>query len=526
MQSQSIDYQLFTKNQSNIQYPLSKVQYKSQTMKNLHIYSFIVFILFLTSCREDPFEPQLYGSVVGVVLLDGDENIAIANAQVTTNPATNSIVTDSLGQFSLDSIAVNTYTLRIEKKGFNTELEGISVNEGRTSNVIIRLRPDSLDNTPPAAPFSPMPLDGEKELSTSLTLSWEGMDSDNNDELRYEVKLFNADQTQSEVVLNKSLDNFVTLEGLRYNSIYFWQVIADDGQDRVNSPVWSFQTKKFPDNRFLYVREGNGVYNIFSSDVDGNEVQLTASTSSCWRPKMNPNRTQIAYISNTGIEQHIYRMNRDGSNPTKITQIPISGFNNLELDYAWSPDGSKILYMNTNKLYTINADGTGLKFIANAPQGYAFTTCDWTPQGEAIVVRTTGTFNHNSEIHILNADGVYLERIASDVAGSTGGAEFSIDGNHLLYTQDDSGFEVADGRQLDSNVYLFDLTTLTRRKISTYKEAGTNDLDPHFSPDGSKVIFVNTNNDGISPKNIYIMDLDDGGSRTLLFEDAQMPSWQ
>lgn len=495
-------------------------------MKNIIL--LLCLILSLSSCREDTIEPKFFGSVVGVVLLDNDENIAIDNARVSTNPATTSVVTDSLGRFALDSIEVNTYTLRIEKKGYNTELEGVSIIEDRTLNIIIRMRPDSLDNTPPKEPTAPQPETGSEDVDTNIILSWEASDEDNNDELRYNVFLYNSEETESVQVLNNSLETSVKLSNLRYDMTYFWQVIADDGQEKINSPVWTFHTKDFPDHRFLYTRSNNGRYDIYSSDAFGNEIKLTDGNSSSWRPKMNPRRDKIAFISNAGIEPQIYTMNRDGSNVERITTIPIAGGNLLELDYCWSPDGTRLLYMNSDKLYSIGQDGTGLKLIATAPEGFVFTTCDWTEQGDAIVARTTGSFNYNSELYILNSEGVYLQRVIADSPGSIGGAEFSINGNYLLYTQDVAGFENASGRQLDSRIFLYDLTTFTTIDISEEKPAGTNDLDAHFSPDGSKVIFVNTNNDGISPKHIYVLDIEDSvlDDRVLLFENAEMPQWQ
>lgn len=496
-------------------------------MKN--IFFTLIFLLTLcSSCREETIEPKLFGSVVGVVLLDNDENIAIDNARVSTNPATTSVVTDSLGRFALDSIEVNTYTLRIEKKGFTTELEGVSVIEDRTLNIIIRMRPDSLDNTPPTQPNAPDPATGSEEVDNDIILSWSAADSDNNDELRYDVFLYNSDETESVQVLDNSLETSVQLTNLRYGMTYFWQVVADDGQERVNSPVWSFKVKAFPDHRFLYTRLDKGRYDIYSSDAFGNEIQLTDGNNSSWRPKMNPQRNKIAFISNAGIESHLYTMNRDGSEVQQITAIPISGGNPLELDYCWSPDGAQLLYMNSNKLYAINQDGTGLRLVATAPAGFDYTTCDWTAQGDVIAVRTTGSFNHNSEIYIINTMGEILQRVITDAPGSIGGAEFSINGNQLLYTQDVSGFEDASGRQLDSRVFLYDLTTFTTMDISEDKPEGTNDLDAHFSPDGSKVIFVNTNNDGISQRDIYILEVAESfiNDRTLLFENADMPEWR
>ncbi|MEL7021316.1 MAG: carboxypeptidase-like regulatory domain-containing protein [Bacteroidota bacterium] len=496
---------------------------------------FYIFISLLStlllchsSCREETIAPKLFGSVVGVVLLDSDENIAIENARVSTNPATTSVVTDSLGRFTLDSIEVNTYTLRIEKTGFNTELEGVSIIEDRTLNVIVRMRPDSLDNTPPLSPNTPQPSDGTTTTGVEVVLRWEASDSDNDDELRYDVLLYRSSSVARTLVAERVADNNVTVSDLAYGETYFWQVIATDGQDEVNGPIWSFQTPIFPEHRFLYTRLHDTQYDIYSSDGMGNEIRLTSGNNSSWRPRMNPQRNKIAFISNAGIATHIYTMNRDGSDVRQVTTIPISGGNLLELDFCWSPDGAELLYMDGDKLYRIHADGTGLEQVAVAAVGYRFTTCDWTAQDNKLVVRTTGSFNHDSEIYTMDTSGTVLQRIITDAPGSIGGASFSVDGQQLLYTQDVSGFEDISGRQLDTRVFLYDLNTLTTMDISEDKPDGTNDIDVRFSPDGAKIIFVNTSNDGISQRNIYAADVEESfiDDRVLLFENAEMPEWR
>ena len=200
-------------------------------------------------------------------------------------------------------------------------------------------------------------------------------------------------------------------------------------------------------------------------------------------------------------------------------------FNNFELDYAWSPNGTQLLYMSMNKLYRINLDGSGLQLVAEAPFNHTFSECDWSLTNNRIIARTTGLNPYNSKIYLYDLNGNVLKEVMSDIPGSTGGAVFSIDGNYVLYTHDISEFESPDGRQLDARIFLYNLTDDSTIDLSVEKPAGTNDLDPRFSPDGSKVIFTNTNNDGISPRNIWVMNLQ-GDGRTLLFENAEMPDWR
>ena len=119
-----------------------------------------------------------------------------------------------------------------------------------------------------------------------------------------------------------------------------------------------------------------------------------------------------------------------------------------------------------------------------------------------------------------------MTQIYADIPGRETGPQFSIDGNSVLYTHDVTGFEASDGRQLAAHVFIKDLVNNTTIDVSDEGNilAGTNDLEARFSPDGAHIVFVNTNNDGISQKNILIMELD-GDDREVLLLDGLMPDW-
>ena len=494
--------------------------------------SILVLALFLVnSCREDTIQPILLGSMVGTVIRDAD-NVAVSDAIISTTPPTSLIQTDEFGRFAFNDIEPGTYTIRAEKEGFAPEVESITVFEESTANVIIKLAPDTLSNTAPTVPSSPVPEDNAIEQDVELQLEWTASDVDRNDELSFDVLLCTGNQTNCEMVAMDITEDTLNVSDLKHNTVYFWQVIAKDKAVEVFSNIWSFKTKPFPNHRFVYAKFSEGKYDIFSADETGEEIQLTFGVGSNYRPRISPDRQKIAFISNVGIEPHLFVMDRDGSNQVQVTnEVPIDAFNNFDLDFSWSPGSSQLLYMNNAMLYTINVDGTDLRAIAQAPEGDTFSEVDWmfSNEGDRIVARVTGNTIYESDIFILDINGNYLRQIFTDIPGRTGGLQFSIDGNFVLYTHDVSEFENAAGRQLDAHVFIknlennvtFDLSGIEFRG----KEAGTNDLDPRFSPDGSKIIFVNTNNDGISVRNIMVMDID-GRNRTILFEDAEMPDWQ
>ena len=502
------------------------------TATNMRVYTSCLAIglviacaLFWTGCQEDTIEPKLFGNVFGEVL-ERDDNVPIEQATVSTNPPTSSVFTDAGGRFVLDNIPEGTYSLRAEKNGFLTQVASVTVFGDVDANVIVRMESDTLDNTPPSPPLLIAPLEGALDQNVELSLQWSATDVDVDDELTYDIILFNFDMSQSQTILSGSTDTTFLLSDLDYNTNYFWQVVVNDGFNTpVLGPVWGFKTIEFPDHRFLFARSTNGKYDIFSADGLGSEIQLTEGTGSSWRPRMNPQRNKIAFISNQNIQPQLYTMDRDGKNVEKITTLPISGGDLLELDFSWSPDGTKILYMANSNLFTINIDGTGLTAFSQAPRDFTFVECDWTAQGDFIVSRIVGEDYYTSFISTIDNQGNFGQFVVIDSRGATGGPKLSIPGTDILYTQDASGFESQDERQLDARIFTRNIQSSMTFDLSSEKENGTNDLDPIYSPDGSRILFTNTNNDGISVKNILVMNLD-GTDREILFENAEMAEWK
>ena len=341
--------------------------------------------------------------------------------------------------------------------------------------------------------------------------------------------LYSDNSAQFETIGSNITSKSFQLDGLKHETLYFWQIIVKDGiNDPVNGPIWQFKTKSFPEYRILFSRKVNNIFQIFSGDTDGNEVQLTYSTTPVWRPRYNPQRTKIAFISLDGIEKHIYTMNSNGTNIQKVTEtIPIESFDEKYMSYSWSPNGSQLVYMNYNQLYKISPDGSGLELIKEISPNLSYAYVDWTNDPTSrLVVRTSAGNQYDGDLYLMNLDGSGEEQIFANIAGRTGAGVFSIDGNKVLFTHDASGFENQEGKQLDTRVNILDLNNNNYYVDLSVddKPAGTNDLDPRYSPDGAYIIFTNTNNDGISQKNILIMDLD--GDRTLLFENAEMADWR
>ena len=490
-------------------------------MKNLNLLIAFLSLAFF-SCQEDKITPDLFGSLSGQVLLE-ENNLPVEGATVSTSPSTSSILTGPDGKFEFENIKIGTFTVRAELSGYLTAAESITIIENQSSSVVLKLRPVLADNSPPFPATSPNPADGATNQPISFTLSWEATDPDE-DGITYDVFLFDADMQNETLIGDDLAESNILVENLRYGSIYFWQVVVNDGQaDPVYGEVWQFTTEPFPNHQFVFTKIQNSVFEIYSGNTVNEFYQLTTDGSN-YRPKFSPVGERIAFINANYPEKRLFTMNRDGSELSLVeTFFPIQGKHELDLSFTWSPDGTALLYMRGNRLYKINIDGTGLELFFELSDE-EFIEVDWTGQGNKVAARTVGDFPYESRILLFEDDGTFIEEIVPDLPGSIGGPAFSIDGNSILYTWDTLGFESPDGRQLESHIFLRNIDTEEEADLSLNKPFGFNDFDPRFSPNGALVVFTQTSNTPNSQKNIYIMDLQ-GQGRQRIFENSEMPDW-
>ncbi len=218
-------------------------------------------------------------------------------------------------------------------------------------------------------------------------------------------------------------------------------------------------------------------------------------------------------------------MNLEGADITKITTLPIAGYHNYGVGFCWAENGSRIIYGYYDNLYSINSDRSGLTLVITAPVGRHFHTCDWTAVNNKIVVLTVGSISYESEIYLIDDDGSNMELLVDNLPGCMGSPSFSPSGTKVMFTQDSSGHEISDGRQLDSRVFVINIDGTNKTDLSLNKPNGTNDLYPRWSADGSYIVFCNTPNDGSATGDIWIMD-SDGESRTKIADMGTMPDWK
>ncbi len=485
----------------------------------------LLLIVLFAACKEDTVEPIYYGNISGTVL-DADDETPIQGVSITTTPPSSSIITDAQGKFNLKELTTETYTISAFKTGYNKTTANVSVEGNKTTEAVIILSKKDDATAPPLPPVNSLPENGIADQNTSLTLSWSINEQNESDSLLFDVFIYDAGEVNPLKIGDNIGDTTLFVENLDFNSVYYWQIVIKDGiNPEVNGEVWSFKTRSLPNNPYVYTSDSTGNYEIYTTDgTTQNLVRLTHNSVRDWYPRINPIRDVIAFTSDRTASYQIFKMNADGSDLFQVTQVPIAGNHNSGIGFSWSPDGSSLLYSHYDKLYKIGSDGSNLTQISTAPANRHFRETNWSNTGDKMIVLTIGNSFYDSEIYTMNSDGSEMTMIVDNKPGAMTSPSFSLDGKKVMYTQDASGYEDATSRQIDARIYLLDLGSLTTIDISTRKPNGTNDLNPKFSSDGSKIIFENVNNSSGS-SSIWTMDIS-GDNRTKIIATGKMPDWK
>lgn len=490
----------------------------------------ILCLALLSSCQEDLVEPAYFGTVTGTVI-DGRNNLPLANATVTTNPATSSYLTNAQGKFTIDNVPVGRLAITVSRTDYQQVVSNVTVSDSQTADVSVVLTKST--TVSPTPPNRPTPATQATGLPTTVQLTWRPVNATASDSLRYDVVLFESNNSVPRTLLANSKDTTVTANGLLYNTTYYWQVtVRNTAGVTARGPVWSFQTRALPSNRYLYARTANGNTDIYSSNETGGDLlRLTSAITVETAPQLSPNGDLVAYASNASGQFQLYTMNRDGSGQRRITTLSAESYSNAGIGYRWSPDGAQLIYAHYDQLYRINRDGTGLTLLATAPAGRHFRECDWTAQnGGRLVVQTIGALPFDAELYLYDVNGANPTLLVGNLAGRLDSPSFSIDGRAVVYSRDVAGFDDITGRQLDAHIFIQKLdgsgtTDVSGGTGSNAKALGTNDIMPRYTPDGFHLIFVNRTNDDLTQPDVWTADLD-GRNRTKVFTNAFWPDYK
>ncbi|PKA99208.1 carboxypeptidase family protein [Flavobacteriaceae bacterium MAR_2009_75] len=497
----------------------------------------LLIIFSVLSCEEETIGDTVLGKLEGRVVANS-QNVPLENVKITTNPSSTTVFTDVEGNFTIEQINAGDYSVQAEKDDFQVSFEPATIIGDQTTNVVFELDSIVASNLTPLVPQLLFPVDEAQNTPSPVEFAWSSSENDE-DEITYELELRNGATGNIQKFSNLK-DTVLTVDELQVGANFFWQVKATDGiTESVQSSLSSFQLRGIENNRFLFVRniDGNNVIisggeptGVDNSETNQNEVQLTSAAINSYRPKANLIVNKIAYLANQGGDAHLFTMDLDGGNKVQLTKdIPIAGFKQDEIEFAWSQNSDKIYFPNFNKLYSINIDGSGTTLIYEGPSEEFISEIASNPTNNLIAIKSNNTSGYDVKIQLINpSNGTLVSTIVEGEPGAFGGLDYSIDGTKILYTQDVSGVENAQYRQLDSRIFEYNSVSDAAAEIETDKPTGFNNLDVKYAPNEGAIIYTYTSNDGISERQIYRKTLDstDEDDQEIIFENGYMPNWE
>ena len=225
----------------------------------------------------------------------------------------------------------------------------------------------------------------------------------------------------------------------------------------------------------------------------------------------------------------IYSVNADGAGLKQLT-------NNAAIDQlpSWSPDGTKVAFLShrdntidsrgyaTSELYVMNADGSNARRITNNT-AYEYSPT-WSPDGTKLAyTRESSEQAKTADVYTINVNGTGETRVTALLDFSNPGhLDWSPNGTKIA-------LDMAPGdgtRQPGVFVMNADGSGLTRLTV----DPGDGFLHPEWSPDGTKLAYARCVDQETCNKAIYTMNADGSALAQLsnnlyqVYAD-ESPSW-
>jgi len=188
-----------------------------------------------------------------------------------------------------------------------------------------------------------------------------------------------------------------------------------------------------------------------SGILSGNTYTTGAIISDCmvnanFAPVVVTTNNQVVYIAHNqsvADTDSLYIVDVEGTNPSRLTPDLVEGGN--VIDFAWSGDGSRIIYRADQdadgrlELYSVLPDGTGLvKLNEVLLDGAGVTNYKISPTGTTIAYLARQDDAATTELYVVNSDGSNNTKLNDTLTsgGNVSTFTWSPNGVRILYLSD------------------------------------------------------------------------------------------
>ena len=214
------------------------------------------------------------------------------------------------------------------------------------------------------------------------------------------------------------------------------QLVAGPGEQV--TPAWS------PDGRqVVFAGDQDGDFDIYLRNVSGQVRNLTNNTADDAHPTWSPAGDRIFFTSDRGGSTfRIYSMQLDGSDVRQVG----STTNDNAMAPSVSPDGQRIAFIRASVLeplcqwnwdiWVMNRDGSNPQRITNHLAADLYPT--WTPDGSEIVLAGCHNFL-DFDLYATNVATGSQRRLTNWFLTNEWDAGYAADGAHLAFSTDRDG---------------------------------------------------------------------------------------
>ena len=185
---------------------------------------------------------------------------------------------------------------------------------------------------------------------------------------------------------------------------------------------------------------GAGTRGIYVMNRSGNAKKALTNSNNFpeYGPTWSPDGTKIAFIRQEQVstpegqsdwQVDVWVMNADGSEQKKLTD----DFNH-EGAPTWSPDGTKIAFVDGPDIWTVKPDGSGRHNLTNTPNSYEEDP-DFSPDGKKIAFASKGQYK-KPDIYTMQLDGSELTNVTDSRYVGEEDCVWSPSGTAIAYRKD------------------------------------------------------------------------------------------